>query len=173
MVTMRTMLFPLVLGAMAATVTVKAAPAAADNKTDVVGTYDVKYDEVSNNCTDVGITFGRGTLAIDNRKGTLVVDIERVPLMNGATPHGGKLRAQSKLGPSSIQGLDGKFSVAGRVDNGVLQLVFVAEYYVKTKPLCTQSWNISGLRQTPAAKASTEPEIGRGDAVVPASAWPF
>lgn len=172
MVTMRTKLFPLVLGAMAATVTVHTA--AADNKSDVVGTYDVKYDEVSNNCTDVGITFGRGTLDVLLKKGTLVVDIERVPLMNGAAPRGGKLRAQSKLGPSSIQGLDGKFSVAGRVDNGVLQLVFVAEYYVKTKPLCTQSWNVSGLRQAPAGKSATAPAIEPVDqgAIAPQS-WPF
>ena len=109
------------------------------------------------------------------KKGTLVVDIERVPLMNGAAPRGGKLRAASKLGPSSIQGLDGKFSVAGRVDNGVLQLVFVAEYYVKTKPLCTQSWNVSGLRQAaPAKSAMTDGSIDSAErAAIAPQSWPF
>ena len=63
------------------------------------------------------------------------------------------LKATSKLGPTSIEGLDGKFSVAGHVDDGVLSLVFVAEYYAQKKPLCTQSWNISGLRSDGEKKA--------------------
>ena len=57
-----------------------------------------------------------------------------------------RVKATSRLGATSIQGLDGKFSVAGRVADGSLQLVFIAEYYVKQKPLCTQSWNVTGKR---------------------------
>ncbi len=156
MVTMRTTLSTLVL---VATTVLGATPAFAQKDKDkdkekpaeVNGTYDVKYDEVSNNCTNVGMTFARGTLKIDQKKGALVVNIDLVPIMQGSEPKAGKLKATSKLGASVIQGLDGKFSVAGRVDDGVLQLVFVAEYYVKTKPLCTQSWNVSGLRQSGAS----------------------
>ena len=149
---MRTTIASLILGA---TTILVASPAFAD-KSEVAGTYDVKYDEVSNNCTNVGMTFTRGTLKVEQKK-TVSVNIDNVPIMVGSEPKAGKLRAQSKLGPSVIQGLDGKFSVAGRVDDGVLQLVFVAEYYIKTKPLCTQSWNVSGVRQasTP-GKSSTD-----------------
>jgi hypothetical protein len=123
-------------------------PAYADD--NVVGTYDVKYEEMSNNCTNVGMALGRGTLRIDIRAGSsLVVDIERIPIMSGV-PAKGKITAKSKLGPTSIQGLDGTFSVAGRVTggDGVLQLVFVAEYQAKGKALCTQSWNVSGVKQS-------------------------
>ncbi|HEV7559190.1 MAG TPA: hypothetical protein VGO00_27135 [Kofleriaceae bacterium] len=113
------------------------------------GTYDVKYEEMSNNCTNVGMTLGRGVLRIEIKSSTsLVVDIERIPLMNGV-PAKGKITAKSKLGPTSIKGLDGTFSVAGRFSgsDGVLQLVFVAEYQAQGKALCTQSWNISGVKQ--------------------------
>jgi len=151
---MRTTLATLVLAAAA--ITAGAAPARADNKA-VTGTYDVKYDEVSNNCTNVGMTFRRGTLTIAEKRGSLTVDIERIPMMVGSRPKHGKVKAHSKLGPSSIRGLDGKFSIAGRVDDGVLQMVFVAEYYVKGKPLCTQSWNVSGLRSKTTGKASMTP----------------
>lgn len=116
---------------------------------NVAGTYDVKYEEMSNNCTNVGMALGRGVLKLEIKGGTsLVVNIERIPLMNGV-PAKGKITARSKAGPTSIQGLDGTFSVAGRAGtDGFLQLVFVAEYQVKGKPLCTQSWNISGVKQT-------------------------
>ena len=64
------------------------------------------------------------------------------------------MKATSKLGPTSIQGLDGRFSVAGTVnEDGVLQMVLVAEYYVNKKPYCTQSWNVSGVRAGEAPKA--------------------
>jgi hypothetical protein len=113
------------------------------------GTYDVKYEEMSNNCTNVGMTLGRGILKIEIKtSSSLVVDIERIPLMNGV-PAKGKITAKSKLGPTSIKGLDGTFSVAGRFSgsDGVLQLVFVAEYQAQGKALCTQSWNVSGVKQ--------------------------
>ena len=145
---MRTTIATLVLGA-----TVLAATPAFADKSEVAGTYDVKYDEVSNNCTNTGMTFTRGTLKIEQKK-NVTVNIDLVPIMTGSEPKAGKLKAQSKLGPSVIQGLDGKFSVAGRVDEGVLQLVFVAEYYVKGKPLCTQSWNVAGVRQNGGATKS-------------------
>ena len=125
-----------------------AAPAAADD-VSVVGNYDVKYDEMSNNCTNVGMTLARGSLKIELRQGTLVVDIERIPLMSGVPAKNGAINAKSKLAPTVIQGLDGKFSIGGRVSggDGMLQLVFVAEYQAKGKPLCTQSWNVTGVRQ--------------------------
>ena len=114
----------------------------------VVGTYEVRYEEVSSNCSSTSITMARGTLDITSaKKGKqLVVDIQRFPLMYGTPGKGGKVRASSKIAPSSIDGVDGKFSVAGRVDEGLIQLVFVAEYYVDNKPLCSQTWNVTGQK---------------------------
>lgn len=111
------------------------------------GVYDVRFEEVANNCTNVGMALGRGQLTVEKKKNNISVDIERIPVMNGVPGKNGKLRASSKLGVTSIAGLDGKFSVAGAVTAGTLALVFVAEYYVKDKSLCTQSWNISGVRK--------------------------
>ncbi len=115
---------------------------------DVAGVYDVKFEEMSNNCAN-RLSFGHGDLKIDIKGTDLHVDIERVPMMNGqAKPNnGGKIKATSKKGHTAVEGMDGVFSVAGRVQNGVVQLVFVGEYSVKDKPLCTQSWNIAGARK--------------------------
>jgi hypothetical protein len=121
-----------------------AVPAAAQ---EVTGTYDVKFEEVANNCTATGMSLGAGKLRIRKEKSQLVVDIERIPLMSGSPNKTGAVRATSKIVPTSIEKLDGKFSVAGRVDASTLELVFVAEYYTKGKPLCTQSWNVSGSKE--------------------------
>jgi hypothetical protein len=119
---------------------------------DVVGTYDVRYEEVSSSCEETAIVMNRGTLEIVKRKAQLTVDIPRFPLMTGTPQRGGKVRAASKLAPSSIDGVDGKFSVAGRVDEGLISLVFIAEYYVGKKPLCSQTWNVSGQKSAKATK---------------------
>jgi len=126
-----------------------ATPAFADENVD--GTYDVSFEEVANNCTNVGMALGRGQVKVTKAKTNLSVDIERIPVMNGVPGKNGKLKATSKLGPTSITGLDGKFSVAGSVAGDKLTLIFVAEYYVKDKSLCTQSWNIYGDRKAAAA----------------------
>jgi hypothetical protein len=134
---------------------------------DVTGTFEVKYEEVANNCTaaNTGISMARGTLSVSKKAKMLVVDIERFPTMQGSQAKGGKLRAASKIGPSPIQGADVKASIAGRVDDGVISVVFVAEYYVGKKPLCTQSWNVSGVRQEALEKKSEEPAAIDGSAM--------
>jgi uncharacterized protein related to proFAR isomerase len=127
---------------------------------DVVGAYDVKYEEVANNCSNTGMSLTRGKVNIRKEKNLLVVDIERIPLMSGSPNKSGAVRATSKIGATVIGGVDGKFSVAGRVDDSGLQLVFVAEYYVKGSALCTQSWNLAGARAGTEAKAKAAiPEL--------------
>jgi hypothetical protein len=129
-----------------------ASPSHAD---DVAGDYDVKYEEVANNCSKIGIALGQGKLRIRKEKNQLVVEIDRIPRMSGSPNKSGAVRATSKIGPSSIEKVEGKFSVAGRVDDAGLQLVFVAEYYVKGTALCTQSWNVTGAREGSDAKAKS------------------
>lgn len=123
--------------------------AAAD---DAAGAYDVKFEEVANNCSQTGMTLTRSKVRIRKEKNQIVVDMERIPKMSGSPTKSGAIRATSKIGPSGIEKVDGKFSVAGRVDASELQLVFVAEYYVKGAALCTQSWNLTGTREGSTAK---------------------
>lgn len=124
------------------------AVARANNADAVAGRFDVKYEVVTSNCQDTGMALAPGELEIVNRKGSQVtVDIARTPSMSGTANKGGRIKAASKLGKTSIQGLDGRFSVAGTVNpGGLLNVVFVAEYYLAGKAHCTQSWNVSGLR---------------------------
>jgi len=117
---------------------------------DVAGTYDVRYEEVSSNCSKTSIALARGQVDITRKGKQLIVDIQRFPLMYGASARAGKVRASSKITKSSIEGVDAKTSVAGKVEEGLIQLVFVAEYYVEGKPLCSQTWNVSGQKSSSA-----------------------
>lgn len=142
-------LVPLVV-AMLAAAPVASAQRKDKVNTDVLGAYDVRYEEVSSNCTTTSIALARGSLEITKKGRQLVVDIQRFPLMYGAPQKGGKVRATSKIARSSIEGVDTKVSVAGKVEEGLIQMVFVAEYFVKGKPLCSQTWNVSGQKSTSA-----------------------
>ncbi|HEX2690955.1 MAG TPA: hypothetical protein VHN14_30285 [Kofleriaceae bacterium] len=123
-----------------------AAPAYAD---DLAGAYEVKFEQVSTNCEHPLAYPQHGTIKIDVKGSDVQVDIERTPLMVGKsakTPN--KISAKSpKPGHTPVAGMDGVFSVAGRITSeGMLSLVLVGEYQTAGKPLCSQSWNLSGLR---------------------------
>ena len=123
-------------------------------RADVAGVYEVKYEEVSTNCTTTRLTYAPGNLTVKVRGNQLVVDIERTPEMVGAPPKNGKISAKSKLGGTMIEGMKGVFSVAGKITpEGLLYLVMVGEYSANGKALCTQSWNVSGPKASaPPAK---------------------
>jgi hypothetical protein len=125
-----------------------ASEARADAADNVAGRFEVKYEEVTSNCQNTGMVLVRGVIDVTKRKAaTVAVDIDRMPLMVGSAAKGGRVKATSKLGSTSIQGLDGRFSAAGSInEDGVVSLVLVAEYYVKGKAYCTQSWNVTGVR---------------------------
>jgi hypothetical protein len=134
---------------------------------DVGGIYEVKYEEVSSNCTTGKLAYAPGTLDVKVKGTQMIVDIDRTPPMIGSPPKGGSgnVSAKSKLGKTMIQGMQGVFSVAGRITpEGTLYLVMTGEYSADGKPLCTQTWNLSGAKQgttpppaTPPAKPSTPP----------------
>jgi hypothetical protein len=121
------------------------APAYAD---DLAGAYDVKFEQVSSNCEHPVAYPQHGSLKLDVKGADLQVDVERTPLMVGKSAKNGKISAKSpRPGHTPIEGMDGVFSVAGRVTSeGMLSLVMIGEYQTSGKPLCTQSWNLSGLR---------------------------
>jgi hypothetical protein len=114
---------------------------------DPAGSYQVRFEQVSSNC-EHPITYPQhGALKIEVKGGNLQVEIERTPLMVGKQTRNGNISAKSRTGHTPIQGMDGLFSVTGRITSeGMLSLVMTGEYQAAGKPLCTQSWNLSGQR---------------------------
>jgi hypothetical protein len=130
---------------LAVAVLAAAAPAYAD---DVTGSYEVKFEQISTNCEHPVTYPQHGTLKVAVKGNDVQVDIDRTPLMVGKSTKTKKLSAKSpRPGHTPIAGMDGVFSVAGRItEEGMLSLVMIGEYQTAGKPLCTQSWNLSGLR---------------------------
>jgi hypothetical protein len=114
----------------------------------VAGSYEAKFEQIGNNC-EHSITYPpRGVVKIEVKGGDLQVGIERTPLMLGKPRKDGKINAKSRPGHTAVEGMDGVFTVAGRVtpDDGMLSLTLIGEYQAGGKPLCTQSWSLSGLK---------------------------
>jgi len=108
---------------------------------------------MGHNCNPPPVALGRSKLTISTRGKSLVVNIDTIPEMAGVPQKGGKVNAKTVKGavPTTVQGLDAKYSIAGKIEEGgMLQLVLVAEYikHDDKKPYCTQSWNVTGLRGT-------------------------
>ena len=126
-----------------------AAPAFAEDS-DVAGVYDVQFEESGSTCNPPPVALGRAKLTIEVKKGVVTVNTDLIPLMTGTVQkEKGKIAAKTtKIVGTTVQGLSAKYSTAGRVDGGMLQLVMTAEYIRQDtgKPYCTQAWNVSGLR---------------------------
>ena len=121
----------------------------------VTGAYEAKFEQIGNNCEHSIAYPPRGIVKIDIKGGDLQVDIERTPLMLGKPRKDGKINAKSRVGHTAVAGMDGVFTVAGRItpEDGMLSLTLIGEYQAGGKPLCTQSWSLSGLK----AKADGPP----------------
>jgi hypothetical protein len=113
-----------------------------------VGDYVTKFEEVSNNCKNTGINLSKATVKLERVKGrSIALTVPMVPFLRGAVRKGGKFRAKAKKGKTAIAGVDGRFSAGGRVGDGKIQFVFIAEYFRGKEPLCTQSWNATGTKK--------------------------
>ncbi|HET9627591.1 MAG TPA: hypothetical protein VFP84_39815 [Kofleriaceae bacterium] len=122
-----------------------ATPALADDS--LAGAYNVKFEQVSTNCSSPVSYPEFGLLKIAVKGADMQVDIERTPLMVGKVGKPGKVSVKSKPGHTPISGMDGTFSLAGRISSeGMTSLVMVGEYTTGGKPLCTQTWNLTGQR---------------------------
>ena len=130
---------------LAAAVLLAATPAFAD---DIGGTFDAKFEEAGSTCANPPVAYSRSKVVIEEKKGTVAVNIETVPQMVGGASKKGTFKATTSTAKATtVQGLDAKYTISGRVDEtGVLPVVLVAEYQANKKPYCTQSWNISGIR---------------------------
>ena len=124
-------------------------PAYADDA--VAGSYEAKFEQIGSNCEHSISYSARGVVKIEVKSGDLQVDIERTPLMIGKPRKDGKINAKSRLGHTRVEGMDGVFTVAGRItpEEGMLSLTLIGEYQAGGKPLCTQSWSLSGLKAKP------------------------
>lgn len=111
-----------------------------------VGGYDVKYEETSNSCEHFQ-TLKDQEVRIAVKQGALTINIDTIPQMVGVPQKNGKIKVTSKVGPSIIQGADAKYSAGGRSTDGMLELVLAAEYSVKGRSLCSQTWQVGGLRK--------------------------
>ena len=128
---------------------------------DVAGTYDVKYEEVATNCNSP-LKYPTGTLEVKVKGTTVTVDIERTPVMQGSIAKNGKVSAKSRSGRTPVGGMDGVFSVAGRITpEGMLTFMMIGEYTASGKSLCTQSWNIVGSRSDTQKNAAPAKKTGK------------
>ena len=110
-------------------------------------TYDVTFEEVTNNCPSQSMSLDRGTVRIRAEAGKQVaVDIANAPTMKGTRGRGGKFKAEAR-GAAALEGATGKYSVAGRANEAEIQILFIVELYRGKKPLCTQSWSATGKRK--------------------------
>jgi hypothetical protein len=143
-----------VLAAATVLVTALATPVAAQT---VAGSYEVKFEEMSTNCDPVRFTYTRGQVKVDTGKSSLRVNIDAIRReMTGVPQKSGKINAKTpKKVATTVDGIDAKYAISGRVDDsGVLELVLVGEFFFHDngKPLCTQSWNLRGVRQAASEK---------------------
>jgi hypothetical protein len=123
-------------------------PPARQPPTKIAGTYAGTFERVSSNCSETGMNLREAPIELaQSGERSMTVTVPSVPIMKGVVNRGGKFKADTKRGKTAIAGLDGRFSVAGRVDDKGIHLLFIAEYYKGDKPLCTQSWNASGPRR--------------------------
>src|SRR6185503_8362859 len=109
------------VGAVLGVAAVLATPAHAQSRPDdVTGSYDVKFEQVSPNCEHPVAYPLHGTPKVDVKAGDVQVDIDRTPIMIGKSAKpgqtGAKISAKSpKPGHTPVEGMDGVFSVAGRI----------------------------------------------------------
>jgi len=123
------------------------AQAPAQSAPRVAGTYAATFQEVANNCSGIGMSLRQAPVELSQGKDRDVqVSVPSVPIMRGVVTSAGKFKAEAKRGKTATQGVDGRFSIAGRVDDKGIQFLFIAEYYRGSAPLCTQSWNATGGR---------------------------
>src|SRR5512146_363505 len=115
---MRTLLGVLVLAA--------ASPAFADDT--IAGTYDVKIDETASTCSPKPETLTKGKLVIAVKKTQVTVKLDAVYQMVGTQQDGHISAKTAKLVGTAVGGLSARYSIAGRVDRGTLELVLTAQY---------------------------------------------
>src|SRR5215213_2475347 len=78
---------------------------------DISGTYDVKFEDVSTNCTTQKLTYKPQPISVKVKGNQVTVDIDVTPVMTGVPQKNGKVSAKSRAGNTMISGMKGVFSV--------------------------------------------------------------
>jgi hypothetical protein len=112
--------------------------------------YDVTFEGVTSNCTkDRVLALAKGSLVISSTDKEIKLRLERaavtMPELVGSQRRGGKIKADATA--TDAQGRRQRLTASGRVEDGAIQLLFIAELYDdKGGSLCSQSWNVTGKR---------------------------
>ncbi len=144
------------LGVTIAVASLAAMPSARADYADVVaGQFEVRFEAVTSNCGDAGLALSDGTVVIEKRKPKVVaIQVAGLAVLNGSANKGGRVKATSRLGKTATDNVDLRASIAGTIgEDGAVQMVLVAEYYVDARPSCTQSWDVTGHRKVDASQA--------------------
>tara|TARA_R110002096_G_scaffold44526_13_gene120542 strand:+ start:132733 stop:133218 length:486 start_codon:yes stop_codon:yes gene_type:complete len=112
-----------------------------------VGNFKSTFTKVVDNC-DKGLDLTKASLTISKTEGSVTVRIDALPPLVGKAGKRGKLRAEAK---GKGHGMDVRYGLNGRVSDGELQAVFVAEYFKGKTPVCTQSFRVVGTAAQAAA----------------------
>ncbi len=114
------------------------------------GSFQATFTKVVDNC-DQGLSLSKASLTISKNERSITVRIDELPALAGKAGKRGKLRAEAK---GKGNGMDVRYGLNGRVSDGQLQAVFVAEYFKGKAPVCTQSFRVVGST-TKAPKSSS------------------
>jgi hypothetical protein len=112
--------------------------------------YDVTFEGVTSNCAkDRELALAKGSLVINSTDKEIKLRLERtavtMPELVGSQRRGGKIKADATA--TDAQGRRQRITASGRVEDGAIQLLFIAELYdEKGGSLCSQSWNVTGKR---------------------------
>lgn len=112
--------------------------------------YDVTFESVTSNCTkDRELALAKGSLVVRSTDKEIKLRLERaavlVPELVGSQRRGGKIKADATA--TDAKGRRQRITASGRVEDGAIQLLFIAELYDdKGNSLCSQSWNVTGKR---------------------------
>jgi hypothetical protein len=109
------------------------------------GTYQVKYEAVADDCDGEGLTLSAGAARVQSDSGKLTLSLDGVAPMKGRQAADGQFKAQAQ-GAGAKPDLRGKYSASGKTVRDSLEMVFIAQFYRGKRPLCTQSWTVSGTR---------------------------
>ncbi len=131
-----------------------ASPASAQE----AGSFKAKFTKVVDNC-ESGLDLSKASLSISKTDRNISVLIDSLPPLTGKAGKRGKLRAEAK---GKGNGMDARYGLNGRVSDGALQAVFVAEYFKGETPVCTQSFRVVGKAAKTAKKSSRSSELSSG-----------
>lgn len=110
--------------------------------------YEGGFEEITNSCSkEQGMALSKSTVKLARKGESVEVTISGVPSMTGRLRRGGSFRAEAKGPRPEQKDIEGRYSATGRANERRVQLVFVAEFYRGTTPVCTQSWDVTGARK--------------------------